>query len=208
MKFSFIPKEEQFFDLLDRTADYLVEGGQLLEDLAKNYTNVEQKLDRINGLEHACDQITHTTLQKLETTFITPFDREDIHELVLRLDDVLDMITASATRLRMFRIERPRQPVLDLAVVIHQMTKVLASAIRQLRHPRQYSAVSADCIELNRLENEADEIIRTAIGDLFDRETNAIELLRWKEIYENLETVTDCGEDAANVIQGIIVKNA
>lgn len=208
MKFSFIPKEEQFFDLLDRTADYLVEGGALLEDLTRDYKNVDHKLERINGLEHACDEVTHTTLEKLETTFITPFDREDIHQLALRLDDVLDMITASACRLQMFRIVTPREPVLALAVVIHKMTKVLASAIRQLRHRRNYSQATADCIELHRLENEADEINKTAIGELFDHETNAIELLRWKEIYENLETVTDCGEDAANVIQGIIVKNA
>ena len=208
MKISLIPREEQFFDLIERVALYQVEGAALLEELVLNYVDVESKIDRINGIEHACDQVTHSTLQKLETTFITPFDREDIHELVLRMDDVLDMITTAASRLEMFRISKPTQTVLELARIIHQMTKSLYSAVSKLRNPRHYGQVGNDCIELNRLENEADDISKKAISELFERETNAIELLRWKEIYETLETVTDCGEDVANVIQGIVVKNA
>lgn len=206
MKFSFIPREEQFFDLIERAAQYTAEGASYLEDLAKNFENIDAKIDRIDGIEHACDEVAHETLEKLETTFITPLDREDIHELVLRIDDVIDMTAAAASRLKMFRVTQPRRGLAELAAIIHQQTKILASALGKLRDPKKYSLIRGDCIEVHRLENEADDILKSVIGDLFEHETNAIELLRWKEIFETLETVTDCGEDVANVIQGIVVK--
>lgn len=208
MRFSLIPKEVQFFDLLERVGRYAVEGAQLLEDLARNYVDVEAKVARLNGLEHACDEVTHATLEKLETTFITPFDREDIHELALRMDDVLDMITAAASRLPMYRIDKPRPEVIEFAVIIVQQATAVASAVAKLRDTKLFSQIANDCIEVHRLENQADDVVRKAVGGLFERETNAIELVRWKEIYQTLETVTDCGEDVANVIQGIVVKNA
>ncbi len=208
MKFSLIPKEEQFFDLLDRMAQYIDESAAALDDLAKNYVDVDAKIARIGGIEHACDEVCHDCLDKLETTFITPLDREDIHELVLRLDDVVDMTTTAASRLPLYRIAQPRPRVMKLSAVIVEQGKLLVSAIKRLRNKSQYSMVSNDCVEIHRLENEADDIIREAIGELFEKETNAIELMRWKEIYETLETITDCGEDVANVIHGIVVKNA
>ncbi len=208
MKISFIPREEQFFDLIERSAQYLVEGAVLLLDFAKDYTDLDKKIDRINGVEHACDQVTHTTLERLETTFITPIDREDIHELVLRLDDVIDMTTAAASRMQIFRITAPRPPVIEFAEIILQQTKLLQSAVGRLRNPKHFAMVSNDCIEIHRLENLADDLSKNLIGSLFEKETNPIELLRWKELYQVLETVTDCCEDAANVVQGIVVKNA
>lgn len=208
MKFSFIPKEVQFFDLLDQMGRYIEESAAGLEDLVKNYTDIDAKVNRVDGIEHACDEVCHDCLDKLEETFVTPFDREDIHQLVLRLDDVVDMTTSAASRFPMFRITKPRPPVIELASVISQQAKLLSSALKRLRTKNQFSMASNDCIEVHRLENEADAIIRTAIGELFEKETNAIELMRWKEIYETLETITDCGEDVANVIHGIVVKNA
>ena len=208
MKISLIPREEQFFDLLEGTVQYLVDGAVVLDDLARDYTQVESKVEKLNGIERACDEICHGTLEKLETTFITPFDREDIHEMVNRLDDVIDMITSAASRLVLFRISAPRPPVAEFTRVILQQTRSLQSAVSKLRNPKQYSLIRNDCIEVHRLENEADEVMKQAIGALFEQETNAIELVRWKEIYQTLETITDCGEDAANVIQGIVVKNA
>jgi uncharacterized protein len=206
MRISLIPREEQFFDLMERSAQYLVEGATLLVELSRDFSDIEAKIDRIDGIEHACDEVSHDTLEKLETTFITPLDREDIHELVLRLDDVIDMTAAAASRIKTFRIKEPRKEQAELAAIILQQTKVLLSALSKLRDPKKYSLIRGDCIEVHRLENEADDISRGAIGELFEHETNAIELLRWKEIYETLETVTDCGEDVANVIQGIVVK--
>ena len=208
MKFSLIPKEEQFFDLLDQMGRYLEETAAALIELAKDYNDVETKVNRINGLEHACDEVCHDCLEKLETTFITPFDREDIHELVLRLDDVVDMTTSVAARLPMYRIVQPRPRVVLFAEIIVQQAKLLSSSLKRLRHKDQFSMAHNDCVEVHRLENEADDLMRQAIGDLFEKETNAIELVRWKAIYETLETITDCGEDVANVIHGIVVKNA
>lgn len=208
MKFSFIPKEVQFFDLLEQMGRYIDESANLLDEMARNYTDVEAKSNRIDGVEHACDEVCHDCLDKLETTFITPFDREDIHELVLRLDDVVDMTTTAASRMTMYRITKPRQTVLDLTEIIVQQAKLLASALRRLRNKNEFSLASNDCIEVHRLENVADDVLHKAIGALFESETNAIELMRWKEIYETLETITDCGEDVANVIHGIVVKNA
>lgn len=208
MKFSLIPREVQFFDLLEQMGRYIEESATLLDDLVRNYTDVDAKSARIDGVEHACDEVCHDCLDKLETTFITPFDREDIHHLVLRLDDVVDMTTTAAARLPMYRIKQPRQPVLDLSAVILKQSRLLASALKRLRNKGDFSLVSNDCIEVHRLENEADSILHKAIGDLFEHEPNAIELLRWKEIFETLETITDCGEDVANAIHGIVVKNA
>ena len=208
MKFSLIPREEQFFDLIEGAAQYMVGSATVLDDLVRNYVDIDAKIDKINGLEHACDEVTHTTLEKLETTFITPFDREDIHELVLRIDDVVDMTTSSACRLKMYRVTKPHAAVPELARIILQQASVLQAALGKLRNPKQFSAARNECIEVHRLENVADDVIREAIGELFEKEKDAIELLRSKEILETLETVTDCGEDVANVIQGIVVKNA
>ena len=206
MKLSLIPREEQFFDLIERAGQYLVEGATVLEDLSRNFDGMHAKIERINGIEHACDEVAHETLEKLETTFITPLDREDIHELVLRLDDVIDMTAAAASRLQIFRVTKPREGLPELARIILEQTKTLLSALKKLRDTKQYSLVRGDCIEVHRLENEADDINKNVIGQLFETETNAIELLRWKEIFQILETVTDCGEDVANVIQAIVVK--
>lgn len=208
MKFSLIPKEEQFFDLLERIAQYLIDSATVLDDLARNYKDVDQTIAKMDGIEHACDEVCHTCLDKLETTFITPFDREDIHSLVLRLDDVVDQTDSAASKLKMFRIGAPRPPVAQFAAIILEEAKLVKQAISKLRSAKEYSNIGTICIEIHRLENQADELIHQSISDLFANEKDAIELIRWKEIYETLETVTDCGEDVANVIHGIVVKNA
>jgi predicted phosphate transport protein (TIGR00153 family) len=208
LRISLIPREEQFFDLIERSAQYLVEGAKILHELCGNFTDLDAKIEQLNGIEHACDEVTHATLDKLETTFITPLDREDIHHLMLRMDDVIDMTTAAASRMKMFRARAPRKGIEELGAIIVRQTEALLSALCKLRNPKKYSLVGNDCIEVHRLENQADDIVKKIIGDLFENETNAIELLRWKEIFETLETITDCGEDVANVIQGIVVKQA
>ena len=208
MKFSLLPKEEHYFDLIEQTARYLIEGAALLNDLVNHYENLEVKVNQLQGIEHACDEVLHSTLDKLNKTFITPIDREDIHELVIRLDDVLDMTTEAATRMVLFRIANPRLPAKKLSVVIVKQTEILLKTVSALRNSKKFESIGTYCIELHRLENEADEIMKQAVAELFEKETNAIELLRWKEIYETLEAVTDCAEDVANVIQGIIVKMA
>jgi len=206
MRFSLLPKEEQYFDLLEKATSYIVQGAKVLEDLSIDYTNVEGKVNHLQGMEHACDEVCHNTLDKLNKTFITPIDREDIHELVIRLDDVLDMTTEAAEKMVSFKVTSPRKPVLQFASIIRQQTEILNSAVLRLRSPKNYESIQNECIEIHRLENDADDILKHAIEQLFSNETNAIELLRWKGIYETLESVTDSAEDVANVIQGITVK--
>ena len=206
MRFSLLPKEQQYFDLIEQATRYMVEGAAVLDDLVNHFENVEAKIRRLEGIEHACDEILHTTLERLNKTFITPIDREDIHELVIRLDDVLDMTDEAANRMVLFRVTKPRPPVLQLTSCIVKQVEKVHAAVSVLRDPKQFGAIGTHCIEIHRLENEADEIMKKAIAELFEKETNAIELLRWKEIYETLEAVTDCAEDVANVIQGIVVK--
>jgi predicted phosphate transport protein (TIGR00153 family) len=208
MKFSLIPREEQFFDLLEQAASYMVEAARVLHTLSTDFAHLKAHIDRIGGIEHACDEVAHITLDRLEQTFITPLDREDIHALIVRLDDVVDMINTSATRFTMFRVSQPRPPVSELTAIILKQSEALSGALGRLREPKQHAQVTSGCIEVHRLENEADDLTKRIIGDLFEHETNAIELLRWKEIYQTLETVTDCSEDVANVVQGIVVKHA
>lgn len=208
VRFNLLPKEEHYFDLIERAAGYLVEGAAVLEDLSRHYEDVDAKINRLGGIEHACDEILHTTLDKLNKIYITPIDREDIHALMIRLDDVLDMTNGAAKRLVLFGVTRPRPPVLELATVILKQVQKVEAAVKLLRNSKKLDAVSAHCIEIHRLENEADEIMERVVGELFRQETNAVELLRWKEIYETMEAITDCAEDVANVLQGITVKLA
>lgn len=208
MRFSLIPREEKFFDLFEQAARYMVEAARVLHTIPTDYANLRTHVDRIGSIEHACDEVAHTTLDSLEKTFITPLDREDIHEVIVRLDDVVDMINTSATRFTMFRVTQPRRGVAELTGIIVRQCEALEAALGRLRYPKQHNQATSNCIEVHRLENEADDVTKGIIGDLFEHETNAIELLRWKEIFQTLETVTDCGEDVANVIQGIVVKQA
>ena len=208
MKFRLIPREEVFFDLLDQIAQYLVDGAAVFEELAKGMQTIDKAIEQIKSLEQACDEVCHVTLKKLETTFITPLDREDIHELTLRLDDVIDMTTAAAWRMWMYGVTELRTPVHSMSQALNRQAILLKSAIARLRLPRKRTDSLADCIEINRLENEADEIFRLAMRELFEKEKDAVNIVRWKDIFQTLEDATDRAEEAANVIQRIVVKNA
>ncbi len=208
MNFSFLPKEEHYFDLIEQAARYVQEGATVLEDLVHHFEDVDTKITKLSGIEHACDEVIHATLDKLNKSFITPMDREDIHRLVMALDDVLDMANEAATRMVLFRIGKPRPPAVKLATIVAQQSKVITETVGMLRNPKLFEAVRSKLIELHRLENEADEVMKIAVAELFANETNAIELLKWKEIFETLEAVTDDAEDVANVIEEITVKMA
>lgn len=208
MNFSLLPKEEQYFDLLDQAAHYVAEGAALLQELIENFTDVESKVERIKGIEHACDEVLHNTLDRLNKTYVTPIDREDIHALAIALDDVLDMTNEAATRLVLFRVTDLRPPLRQFAEIIRKQADIIREAVREVRHPKRWNQIERHIIELHRLENEADDLMKHAVAALFEKETNAIELIKWKEIYEMLETVTDHAEDVANVLQAITVKMA
>jgi predicted phosphate transport protein (TIGR00153 family) len=201
-----IPRDTKFFDLFADMAANLGEGARLLKRTLDDFQDVDARVRELKEIEHRGDEMTHNILTKLNQTFITPFDREDIHRLASSLDDVLDFVYAAGVRLVMFRIAKAPPAASSLAEVIVKQTDQLSEAVSRLE--KNHDRVLENCKEINRLENEADLIARTAIATLFDQEKDPIALIKLKELYEVLEIATDKAEDAANVLEGVVVKGA
>jgi len=203
-----LPKEENFLIQFNRTAEIIVEAALALDDLAKDFTDVEVKVGRIKHLEHEGDHVTHQTFALLSRTWITPIDREDIHDLTKQLDDVLDLIDAAAARLVLFKIPAPTPELRAQAHLIVQSAQAIQRALGLLSDLKNSREILDACIEINRLENEADSVNRKAIGRLFEKEKDPVVIMKWKEIYEVLETATDACEDVANVLEQIVLKSS
>lgn len=201
-----IPRDNKFFELFEEVAQNLSQGARLLRQILIDFQNIEERVRQLKEIEHRGDEMTHNILIKLNQTFITPIDREDIHQLASSLDDVLDFIYAAGVRLIMYKITAAPEAAAQLAEVVVKQTEQLSDALTQL--PRKSDRVLEDCVEINRLENEADLIARTAIAALFEKEKDPIALIKLKELYEVLETATDKAEDAANVLEGVVLKSA
>lgn len=204
--FNFLPKEVRFYDYFEQQSQNILKAAALLNDLVLNFSDARAKTHLIKEVEHAGDQITHEIVRKLNTTFITPIDREDIHALATRLDDVLDYIEAAAERLVVYRIKEPTSACRAMAEVIVKTAEATDRAIRCLRN--MDPGFHEHAVEVNRLENTADNLLRDSLAALFDEQSDPIEVIKWKEIYETMEIVTDRCEDVANVIEGIILKMA
>jgi uncharacterized protein len=203
--FSLIPRDATFFTKFSEIADNLIAGARVLVDLFEHYENTHDKTAEIKRIEHVGDQLTHSVLTKLNQTFITPFDREDIHRLASSFDDVLDFMNAAAERITMYKITDPPPAAAALSKLILLQCEELGQAVSNLR---KNGNVLARCVEIKRFENEADVTSREAIGRLFDLETDPINLIKSKELLEVLETATDKAEDAANVLETVVLKNA
>ena len=182
----------------------LIDGARALVDLFTDYRDVHAKIDEIRRIEHLGDEMTHSIMRKLNQTFITPFDREDIHTLASSLDDVLDFINAACARIVMYRITDPPAEAGTLARLILAQCEELGKA---LSHLQKSDHVLSRCVEINRLENEADQVSRVAIARLFEQETDPITLIKIKELLEFLETATDKAEDVADVLETVVLKN-
>ena len=204
--FNLIPKEVRFFDLFDQQSAHIIKAAALLHELVHNFADARAKTHQIKEVEHQGDQVTHEIVKRLNTTFITPIDREDIHALATRLDDVLDYIEASAERLVVYRIKEPTSACRAMAEVIVMTAAAMDRAIKCLR--TMDAGFHEHAVEVNRLENAADNLLRDSLAALFDEQSDPIEVIKWKEIYETMEIVTDRCEDVANVIEGIILKMA
>lgn len=205
--FGLIPKEERFFKLYKEMTANIIDGATLLKDMLDTFADPQESQRRIKDVEHKGDAITHSIIQKLNKTFITPMDREDIYALAAKLDDILDLIDASAQRFVMYNVDHATPEAKSLAFLILQCCKAVDKAVDKLGN-KDNDQIIEYCVEVNALENEADRVSREAIGRLFDEEKNPIELLKWKEIYETLETATDKCEDVANILESVMVKNA
>jgi predicted phosphate transport protein (TIGR00153 family) len=204
--FKLFPREVRFYDLFEQQGQHILTAAGLLHDLVHNFTDARAKLHAINEVEHQGDHITHEIVRRLNTTFITPLDREDIHALASRLDDVLDYMEAAAERLVVYRIKEPTSAARAMATVIVEISRATDRAIRCLR--TMDPGFHEQAVEVNRLENSADKILRDSLAELFEQQADPIEVIKWKEIYETMEIVTDRCEDVANVIEGIILKMA
>ena len=199
------PKERKFFDLLGASARNLREGAEALKDLVYNYSDVESKAKNIKQIEHKGDNLIHEIIEKLNKTFITPIDREDIHILASELDDVLDAIEGISSRLLFFKIKNPTPECIRLVDIVYQAVTQIEKAISNLEH---FENMHQFCIEINRLENQADQISQEMIGQLLDQEPDWRVAIKWKEIYGRLETAADHCENIANAIESVVVKSA
>lgn len=201
----FLPHDGEFFGLFQRQAENIVTGAQAFVRMLEHYTGVPEQVQRIKAIEHSGDEITHQIFRKLNQTFVTPFDREDIHELASTMDDVIDLIDAAASRFVLYRISYVRDGTVELCKVLAAATLEVKEAVRTMQSPDK---ALQRVIEINRLENECDRICRTLIAQLFEEEKNSVEIIKWKEIFEVIETAVDKCEDVSNVIESVILKNA
>ena len=200
-----IPRETKFFDLFAEVASNVTDGARLLTSILENFDNIEVRVNELREIEHRGDDLTHSIMTKLNQTFITPFDREDIHRLSSALDDVLDFVNAAGQRLLLYKIRSAPGSAVELAKLIVRQSEELNKAVTKLEKTQ---GVMDHCVEVNRLEDEADRVCREAIGKLFEHEKDAIQLIKMKELYEVLELATDKAEDAANVLEAVVLKSA
>ena len=203
----FFPKEIDFFEIFDRAALNLTKAATLLVSLMENFSNVETLAKEIYEVEQEGDILTHEIMKKLNKTFITPIDREDLHALASSLDDVVDLIWASVDRLTVFKIKEPTKEAIAMSKDLLMTAEVIHKAIHKLKE-KNYPYVQEYCIEINRLENRIDRDFRDALGALFDEVKDPIFIIKWKEIYEHLEDASDKCEDVANVLEAIVLKYA
>lgn len=205
MAFRLLPREDEYFTFFTQMAVEIQNGANaLLEMLKDSPENYESRAKGIKDAEHACDELTHKVTTKLNKSFITPFDREDIYMLVVALDDVLDYIDAAARAVIMYDIKDINDHARQLAKVIQGLSMEIHSAIAMLNKP---NGMSQHIVEIHRLENEADDIYFRAIGELFRNSTDAVTIIKWKELYEILENATDRCESVANIIESIVLKH-
>ena len=208
MFFRFLPKDFDFFSLFEKQAEYAVEAASYLKELIAKGTLDEESLKKMHDIEHQGDEVAHAIIDQLNKTFITPFEREDIHALTKQLDDVIDMIYTIAHRLRIYNITKSNKNLLEFASVIEESVRCIASAIKGLRHAKNTKPVSESCIEINRLENVGDLMRDKAVEELFKTEKDPLLVIKLKDIYQDAETVLDICEDVAHVIGSILVKQA
>ncbi len=207
-RFPFLPREEKFFELFEGSARNMVRAAERLKELVYTWENVGERVSEITGLEHEGDTITHQIMDQLNRTFVTPFDREDISLLAHTLDDVTDFIQAAADAMFIYKVERPGQSAKELADAIVLSATEVEKAMPQLRHRAQLKQILKQCVEINRLENFADDVFRSAMSELFDNSTDIASVIKWREIYEHMESATDRCEDVANVLEGVALKHA
>jgi predicted phosphate transport protein (TIGR00153 family) len=207
-RFPFIPQEQKFFGLFEQSAQNMVKAAQALQEMVGTCSHVPESVAEITDLEHQGDLITHQIIAQLHRTFVTPFDREDIARLAQSLDDVTDFIHAAADSMFIYKVDCPTPRAIELADIIVQAAVEVERVMPQLRQRSKLIQILPRCIEINRLENMADRVFRAAMGELFDDGIDIASVIKWREIYEYMESATDRCEDVANVLEGVALKHA
>jgi predicted phosphate transport protein (TIGR00153 family) len=203
-----MPTEGKFFDLFNQHADLCVKGAREMVALMTNFDDLENRAHAIEGIEKQADKVTHSTLELLHKTFITPLDRDDIHQLITRMDDILDLLEDAAQTISLYDIKAVTQEAKRLAELCLACTQKVKAAVALLHNMDNLKEILSLCEDIDRIESDADHVMRAAMSKLFRDEPDVRNLIKLKAIYEILETVTDRCEDVANIIEGIIVENA
>ena len=208
MFFKFLPKGFNFFDLFDKQVSYAVDAAVFFKKLVSKGAIDDESLDKMREIEHQGDEVAHNIIERLNKTFITPFDREDIHSLTKELDDVIDMINTIVSRLKIYKITDVDKNLVEFSSVIEQSVRALERAIRGMRDMKNCKTVFDAIVEINSLENVGDSMRDAVLAELFETSKDPIAVIKWKEIYQDAETVLDICEDVAHVVDSILVKQA
>jgi predicted phosphate transport protein (TIGR00153 family) len=204
----FLPKNDDFLRLFDQASENILAGVCMFREMLGDLSGLAEKVDRLKEIEHQGDRLTHQTLARLNTTFITPFDREDIHALITKMDDILDATDAAANRTLIYQVAEATPPLLRLSDLLVSSVRQVRTAVVALHDRRRHKDAMSACVEINRLENEADSVHRQALAGLFSGSPDPIELIKLKEIYSFMEEATDRCEDVANAVESIIIKSS
>jgi uncharacterized protein len=200
----FAPREREFFDLFEESGQNIVRAAALLERMLETWPDERELAREVRDCEHEGDRITHDIIQRLNQTFVTPIDREDIYALASALDDIVDFIEEVADFLGLYRVEAPMDQASTMARILHESCRQVAGAIPRLRTFRDINHYT---VEVNRLENDGDRVVREALASLFERGIDPMLVIRWKDIFERLEEAIDSTEHVANILEGIVIKN-
>jgi len=203
-----LPHDASFFAHFEHQGKKTVEGCRAFLEMVEQPADLERRAERVKQIEHECDEITHAVVEALHKTFITPIDRNDIYRLITKMDDIMDFVEAAADRLALYEIPTMTKEVAELARCLVDSAEHVLSAVSGIRDLGKPNGILQHCIEINRLENVADGILRGALAKLFREEKDPIAVIKWKEIYETLETATDRCEDVANIIEGVVLENS
>jgi hypothetical protein len=208
-KFNLMPRDDKFFDLFEVSAKNMVRAAESLKDMIYSWERFDEKLEEMTQIEHQGDTITHEIMFQLNRSFITPFDREDIGLLANSLDDVTDLIQSAADTMVLYKVKTHGKRARELADIIVQITTEVENVMPNLRrHNANLEKILNSCVEINRLENVADTIYRTALTELFEDDSDIADIIKWREIYEHMESATDMCEDVANVLESVALKHA
>ncbi len=204
----FLPKEVNFFDLFEKQVGYAGDAARYFKELVSRGVVDDAVLEKMHDIEHQGDEVTHELIERLNKTFITPFDREDIHALAKELDDIIDMLYTITSRMKVYKIAAVSKELVEFSSLIEESISNVACAVKAMRNMKHSKSISDSCVEVNRLENVGDVMRDRVLGELFERERDPIMIMKWKEIYQYSETVLDICEDVVNVVESIFVKQA